>query len=76
MVVKRLDLEYGVVYENLCTLYRERTKQRSKNDHAMRKSPGKSFWVRALIFNLCKEHPPKLYENEFKTESDNWCLND
>jgi hypothetical protein len=39
-----------------------------KNGHAMRKSPGISFWVRALILNLCKEDPLKLYKNEPATE--------
>jgi hypothetical protein len=40
---------------NLCTLYRERQNSGPKNDHAMLKSPGKSFWVRALVFNCAKE---------------------
>jgi hypothetical protein len=41
-----------------------------KKDHVMRKSPGNSFWVRALVFNLCKGDPPKLYKNAFATELD------
>jgi hypothetical protein len=46
-----------------------------KYDHAMRKSHGKSFWVRALVYNLCKEDPQKLYKIEFATESDKRCQN-
>jgi hypothetical protein len=33
-----------------------------KNDNAMRKCPGHTFWVRVLAFILCKEDPPKLYK--------------
>jgi hypothetical protein len=46
-----------------------------KNDHAMRKSPEKSFWVRASIYKLCKEDPLKLYKNESATESEKRCQN-
>jgi hypothetical protein len=46
-----------------------------KNDHASRKSPGNIFWIRAFVFILCKEHPQKLYKNEFATESDECCFN-
>ena len=46
-----------------------------KNGHATRKSPGNIIWVTALVLILCKEDPPKLYKNEFATESNKWCLN-
>jgi hypothetical protein len=40
MVSLQYALEYGAFYENICALYRERTNNRNKNDHVMRKSLG------------------------------------
>jgi hypothetical protein len=47
----------------------------SKNGHATRKSSGNIVSVRALVLILFKEDPPKLYKNEFATESDKYCFN-
>jgi hypothetical protein len=41
-----------------------------KNYNVMRKCPGNLFWVKALVFILCKEDPPKLDKNESATESE------
>jgi hypothetical protein len=46
-----------------------------KNDYAMRKYAGQSFWVRALVLILYKEDTPLLYKNEFATKSYKSCLN-
>jgi hypothetical protein len=46
-----------------------------QNGHATRKSPGHIYWIRALVFILCKEDTPKLYKNESATESEKRCLN-
>jgi hypothetical protein len=45
----------------------------SKNGLATRKFPGIIVSVRALLLILFTEDPPKLYKNEFGTESDKWC---
>jgi hypothetical protein len=47
----------------------------SKNCHATRKFPGIIISVRALLLILLTEDLPKLYKNEFATESDEWCFN-
>jgi hypothetical protein len=71
MVSYRLSAEYSVVY----AFYIQKEQIAGpKNDHTTRKSPGNILWVRALLLILCKEHPPKLYKNEFSTKSDKWCL--
>jgi hypothetical protein len=48
----------------------------SKNGQAMRKFPGIIVSFRAFLLILFTEDPPKLYKNEFATESDEWCFND
>jgi hypothetical protein len=46
-----------------------------ENGHAMGKSHGHIVTYRVLVLILYKEYPPKLYKNEFATESDKWCFN-
>jgi hypothetical protein len=69
MVFKRLALEYGVFN----TIYKDKEKIAvHKNGYDMRKSPGYSVWVRALVLILYKEDPAKMYKIEFATESHLW----
>jgi hypothetical protein len=44
----------------------------SKNDQAMRKSPGHVPWVRALKLKTCNVDPPLLYKIKFVTELIKW----
>jgi hypothetical protein len=49
------------------------TNRRSKNNHATRKSPEHICWIRALVFILYKDDPPKLYKKESTTKSNKLC---
>jgi hypothetical protein len=65
-----------VFFTKMYALYIEKEQNSGpKNDHAMRKYAGQSFWVRALVLILYKEDTPLLYKYEFATESYKSCLN-